>query len=200
MKMQDRDPSDIRSYEDWFDIADVRLIAKVPDHESRTLRDVVVEEFEINSNGARVISGTDIEIEKPQEGKQDKEHNQFNEDDTPEYLVHQRTWRPELSGSPIPAGVIDELRGKYSKFRTRHEPGFIAKREAEVEREAYLKDHIRNRLMTPSQLFHESRLKKANSEADSHTEGEKSISTDLLAQIGETMAKNSSRTREKRLL
>lgn len=36
--------------------------------------------------------------------------------------------RPFLLSAPMPPSVIDELRNKYSKFRTRHEDWFIEKK------------------------------------------------------------------------
>lgn len=45
-------------------------------------------------------------------------------DDTVRFHVEERSWTPTLLRAPMPGGVIDELRGKYSRFRTRHEVGY----------------------------------------------------------------------------
>ncbi|KAL9125923.1 MAG: hypothetical protein Q9217_004944 [Psora testacea] len=60
--------------------------------------------------------------------KEEKEH----EIDTLRYEAEARTWTPSLLRAPMPGGVIEELRGKYSKFRTRHEPEYIQKIEQEA--------------------------------------------------------------------
>lgn len=66
---------------------------------------------------------------KPPEKKND--HEEFLEDDpttpsdTPRLDVDTPSWTPTLLRAPLPSTIIDELRGKYSKFRTRHDPEFV---------------------------------------------------------------------------
>ncbi|KAL6714838.1 hypothetical protein ACLMJK_007098 [Lecanora helva] len=70
----------------------------------------------------------------PTEEEEKKDHDI----DTLRYQAEDETWTPTLLRAPMPAGVIDELRGKYSRFRTRHDPGYLeAKETKKLEREAY---------------------------------------------------------------
>ncbi|CAF9914545.1 hypothetical protein IMSHALPRED_001938 [Imshaugia aleurites] len=61
------------------------------------------------------------------------------DNDTQRFEVEARTWTPTLLRAPMPGGVIDELRNKYSRFRTRHDAGYQlaldnrARRKAEYE-------------------------------------------------------------------
>ena len=59
--------------------------------------------------------------------KKRKEKIQTHADDTPRYDVDARTWTPTLLRAPLPFSVVDELRGKYSAFRTRHTREFMEK-------------------------------------------------------------------------
>lgn len=59
--------------------------------------------------------------------KKRKEKTQTHPDDTPRYDVDARTWTPTLLRAPLPFSVVDELRGKYSAFRTRHTREFVEK-------------------------------------------------------------------------
>lgn len=45
--------------------------------------------------------------------------------DTLRLDVDTQTWIPTLLRAPLPSVVLDELRGKYSVFRTRHEPEYL---------------------------------------------------------------------------
>lgn len=53
--------------------------------------------------------------------------------DTLRIDVEKKTFIPTLFQPPMPTTIIDELRNKYSVFRTRHEPEYIAAKEAEEE-------------------------------------------------------------------
>lgn len=45
--------------------------------------------------------------------------------DTLRLEIDTSTWTPTLLRAPLPGSVIDELRGKYSVFRTRHDPEYM---------------------------------------------------------------------------
>ena len=53
--------------------------------------------------------------------------------DTPRITTELETWHPSLGMPPFPISVIDELRGKYSRFRTRHTDEYIAEQLAKDE-------------------------------------------------------------------
>ena len=49
-----------------------------------------------------------------------------------------QTWIPTLLRAPLPSPIIDELRGKYSIFRTRHEPEYVKRlQRADSARQRY---------------------------------------------------------------
>ncbi|KAI9693410.1 MAG: hypothetical protein M1820_009286 [Bogoriella megaspora] len=56
-------------------------------------------------------------------------------DDTLRITVEAKTFIPTLHGPPMPPNVLDELRNRYSKFRTRHTSEYIARKEAEGSEE-----------------------------------------------------------------
>lgn len=66
--------------------------------------------------------------------KKRKEKLQTHADDTARYDVDARTWTPTLLRAPLPFSMIDELRGKYSEFRTRHTKEFVEKVAANERR------------------------------------------------------------------
>ena len=64
----------------------------------------------------------------PEEIKEDEEllkDDPTTPSDTLRLDIDTPTWTPTLLRAPLPGSVIDELRGKYSKFRTRHDPEFL---------------------------------------------------------------------------
>ncbi|CAG8949506.1 hypothetical protein HYFRA_00007736 [Hymenoscyphus fraxineus] len=61
--------------------------------------------------------------------------------DTLRIDVEEKTFIPTLFEPPMPLSIIDELRNKYSAFRTRHEVEYIQKKEAEeAAKKARLKE------------------------------------------------------------
>jgi hypothetical protein len=52
------------------------------------------------------------------------------DDDTLRITSEEVTFTPSMINLPMPEGVIDELRGKYSKLRTRHTDEYVAMQEA----------------------------------------------------------------------
>ena len=53
--------------------------------------------------------------------------------DTLRIKTDEQTFLPTLLRPPMPMGVIDELRNKYSKMRDRHDPEWVEKKMAEDE-------------------------------------------------------------------
>ena len=51
------------------------------------------------------------------------------------------SWTPTLLRAPLPGTIIDELRGKYSKFRTRHDPDFV-KRMQRIDSEKQSRERL----------------------------------------------------------
>jgi large subunit ribosomal protein L24 len=83
--------------------------------------------------------------------------------------------------------LIDELRGKYSRFRTRHTEEYIAKKEAEQAAKT-AKVASTDSMLTPVQEFN--RLRRQERRA----RGQPVLTDDMLAKIGEVMARNGQQT------
>lgn len=133
----------------------------------------------------RVVPGLNIEIPWPQafEDAERRELEQVldeHECDTLRADVEDRTFVPSLLSPGMPTEIIDELRNKYSKFRTRHEPEYIARKEEE----AAVKTTNQLKLLTmqtPLQEFN------AAIRAERKALGEPVLSDAMLEKIGELM-------------
>ena len=170
-------------------IEDVRLVYPLPDPATGVPKDVVIDRLvpinrglEGKRKGDRVIAGTNTIIPWPE--KPDKEL-QDHEDDTLRITVEEETFRPMLLRPPMPMSVIDELRNKYSSFRTRHDWEFeekIRQIDARVERKKELSKTMR----TPLQELAELRARQKAAQ-------EKELSDVHLAKIGEVIAQERAR-------
>lgn len=110
--------------------------------------------------------------------------------DTARDQVEERTFYYSLTAPPMPEGVIDELRNKYSKFRTRHEDWYVAEKETETEAKARKGKTVRA-MQTPLEEFNE--MQRAIRDAA----GEPELSEDMLAKIGQVMAKSKAEALER---
>ncbi|EEH18537.2 hypothetical protein PABG_07597 [Paracoccidioides brasiliensis Pb03] len=122
---------------------DVRLVVPLTNSETGKVEDVVVkhmyagEPFIDHPYGVdtpkhtRYISDLDVEIPWPQPIIEDYKDEQV---DTLRIDVEDRTHIPYLNERPFPLTVLDELRNKFSKFRTRHDPEWVALKEEEDRR------------------------------------------------------------------
>lgn len=93
----------------------------------------------------RYISGENIRIPWPEEDKVDRLADE--EADTSRKEVEYETWTPSLAHEPFKPSIMDELRNKYSKYRTRHDPAWVeAQRLADLRAE-FLQSR---KLLTPA--------------------------------------------------
>lgn len=92
---------------------------------------------------SRYVSGLNMEIPWPKEEEPNIETGKW---DTLLEEAEFPTWVPSLQNSPFPPSVLDELRGKYSRFRTRHDPEFVKKQVMAEYRQEYLQSQS---LLTP---------------------------------------------------
>jgi len=101
--------------------------------------------------------------------------------DTLRLEVEQRTFVPTMLRPPIPNSVIDELRNKFSVFRTRHDPEYIAAKIAEDKEKETKKQSIKE-MRTPLKEVNrlERKLKRAK--------GKGKLTTDMLVRIGKVIA------------
>lgn len=173
----------------------VRLVHPLRDPDTGKVRDVVINELQPRNiiydkptgrvTWKRVVPGLNIEIPWPRafEEAERSELVQTLPDypcDTLRYDVERRTYVPTLLKPPMPVEVIDELRNKYSKFRTRHEPEYIARKEEE----AAAKVAARKKAMTM-----QTPLKELNAKIrdEKRALGQPVLSDAMLAKIGELM-------------
>ncbi|KAF4548033.1 Hypothetical protein D9617_32g091530 [Elsinoe fawcettii] len=167
---------------------DVKLVTKLKD-ESGLLRDVVVEELEIRKpkrkdadvRGERWIAGLNVKLSWPDKNK-DPEEFEDTDADTFRITVDEPTFTPTLQRPPMPPAVIDELRGKYSKFRTRHDPEYIAQKEAELSAMHQRQQVLKGFGMSP--------MEKASAQYRATKEEVKPLSDEQLASIGEVIARS----------
>lgn len=135
-----------------IDMKDIRLVLDMKDEENGLHRDYVVGEViggppyiqkEIGSNlprHTRYVDGTNHIIPWPTE---EIERLYSRENDTLRILVNEDTYIPSLTYSPIEEGVIDELRGKYSRTRKIHDDvNWVRKKVLEDARESWLERRV----------------------------------------------------------
>ncbi|KFX93125.1 hypothetical protein O988_06975 [Pseudogymnoascus sp. VKM F-3808] len=149
MASADSDNRPVRSVEKPVSIAAVKLVVPLPDPETGTVRDVIVRDIENSkiyhekSGGVRftrMIAGLNTVIPWPKTAP--KEHTDHDAD-TLRIDVETRTFLPTLLKPPMPESVIDELRNRFSIFRTRHEDAYIEKKAAEIEAKEERKKSIK---------------------------------------------------------
>ena len=184
MLVGESDKRPIRTYEIPIPLSSVRLVYPLPHPETGILRDVVIKEL-ARDNGGRCIAGLTPTTRIPYPEKEPEVHEDYDID-TLRIEVEAKTWVPTLLRAPMPQGVIDELRNKYSKFRDRHDEDFIARKVKEDEDAEEQKKPAKS-MMTPLKELH--RKERAEKKA----RGKPVLDEEMLAKIGEVMARKSAR-------
>jgi len=134
------------------------------------------------SNHKRYITGTETSI--PYLPRPPLPERPEFDVDTLRIDVEEETWVPRLLAEPFPAGVIDELRGKYSRFRSRHEDAYMAKLREKEEAVKRREEVDKTRMMSPMQEWAEMRRR------DEEAREEPVLDEGALEKIGRVMAKN----------
>jgi large subunit ribosomal protein L24 len=188
IQAEEQDKRRIRTTEKPVSLNSVRLVYPLTDTESGVTRDVIVKKvvhskiwFEKHSGTAhwsRIIPGLDIKIPWPK--KEPREEND-QPDDTLRIDVETKTFVPTLLRPPMPGTVIDELRNKFSIFRTRHDPEYIAAKEEE-DRLKEEKKKMSEQMRTPLKEANR-RERKAN-----RAKGKGKLTPDMLEKIGRLVA------------
>lgn len=173
----------------------VRLVHPLRDPETGKVRDVVINELQPRNivrdkptgrvTWNRVVPGLNIEIPWPR-AFEDAERTELeqtlddHECDTLRIDVEEQTFVPSLLTPPMPVEIVDELRNKYSKFRTRHDPEYIARKEEE----AAAKIASRKKALTM-----QTPLKELNAKIreEKKARGQPVLSDEMLEKIGEFM-------------
>jgi large subunit ribosomal protein L24 len=183
------DQRPIRTVEAPLDINAVRLVTPLDNGNGET-KDVIVKKlvhanFKTYANGKvswdRVIPGLDVKVPWPQREQKIPKEKEDTPSDTLRMEVDVKSYIPTLLRPPIPRSVIDELRNKYSVFRTRHEPEYIAQKEAEEQAKLEKKKTIkamRTPLMEANRK--ERKLKRMK--------GKGKLTPDMLERIGKAIA------------
>lgn len=128
----------------------------------------------------RYITGLNVAVPWPERAPTQREEHPS---DTIRADVEEPTFVPSLLEPPLPGGLIDELRNRYSKFRTRHEEEYVLRKEQEEqERLAKRKEHLT--MLTPIQELNRQKreLRRAR--------GQPELSEEMLGKIGEVIARN----------
>ncbi|KAI0445572.1 KOW domain-containing protein [Xylaria telfairii] len=171
-------------------ISAVRLVHPITDPITGSTRDVIINQLVHRGlvvdrqtgkrRWDRVVPGPNISIPWP--AKEEPDIPDYKAD-TLRIDVEEKTFVPTLLRPPMPETIIDELRNKYSRFRTRHEPEYIARVEAEEQAK---KDRAKliESMRTPLQEFHRAERDKKKKK------GKPRLTMEMLEKIGEVIAKN----------
>ncbi|KAI9688489.1 MAG: hypothetical protein M1822_001438 [Bathelium mastoideum] len=153
MRKQDGDTRTTRVMSAPISVKDVRLVHAYLDPDTNIQRDVIVEEVKMcdfwrdpvtkEASYSREIEGLPTSEPAESDGrpqweripwpemKNDEPEKADQDSDTLRITVDEKSFVPTLLRPPMPPSVLDELRNKYSKFRDRHDPEYIATKEAE---------------------------------------------------------------------
>lgn len=93
----------------------------------------------------RYVDDSDIKIPWPEKAEPTYE---AYECDTRRNTVEDITYTPRLMESPFPSTILDELRNRYSVFRTRHEPEYVA-RKVQEDKDAENKKALAKSMRSP---------------------------------------------------
>jgi len=192
MRMENGDNRTINPVNIDMPMSDVRLVVALEDSNGN-FRDVVVDKviveraskYDIKHNdadkrGRRYIPGLNRDLPwPPREEPKYEDH----EVDCRRLDVDEVTFTPVLLEEPFPGSIIDELRNKYSAFRTRHDPEYIALKEAQAAAGTGTRQGLLARAAsTPMQeLIAKNKRERA--------ERQKDLTEEQLAAIGEVMAR-----------
>lgn len=178
-------------------IAAIRLVYPLTNPQTGITRDVIINElkavrpnmqsdnmtydrWEYGVKWDRMVPGLNVVIPWPQvEAPKHETHDV----DTARELAEDRSFFYNMLSPPMPGGVLDELRNKYSKHRTRHEPWYVAKKEAEEAQKKRRRDTIAS-MQTPLGEFHQKQREKRAAA------GEPELSDEMLEKLGQIMAES----------
>jgi large subunit ribosomal protein L24 len=134
----------------------------------------------------RLVPGLNMRIPWPDKADEQEEAEEHEGVDTLRIDAEAQTFVPTLVQPPMPVDVIDELRNRYSRFRTRHTDEYVAKKEAELaERQARKRSPLT--MLTPvAELNRRQReIRRAR--------GQPVLTDEMLHKIGEVMIKTRAR-------
>lgn len=160
------------------------------DPETGETRDVIIRELKPvgithdrptrRATWSRIVPGLNVRIPWPKARPREVEDYPV---DTLRLDVEERTFVPTLLRPPMPESVIDELRNRYSKFRTRHTPEYIAKVEAQ-EAEKQARKKAASEMLLPVQEYNR-KMRELRRQR-----GQPQLTDEMLEKIGEVIARN----------
>ncbi|KAK4655958.1 hypothetical protein QC762_307050 [Podospora pseudocomata] len=171
-------------------ISAVRLVYPLPHPDSGHVRDVIVRELKpVNISYdrptrrtlfSRLVPGLNVTIPWPAIPPVKHIDHPI---DTLRIDVEERTYIPTLLRPPMPEVVIDELRNRYSKFRTRHTEEYIAKIQAQEDEKKARRKSV-DTMLQPVQEYNR-KLRELRRER-----GQPVLTDEMLEKIGRVIAKN----------
>lgn len=188
--MLDADTKPVQQLAARLPISAVRLVHPLRDPETGEYRDVIIRELRPRDivhdrptrtrSMRRFVPGENIIIPWPRQEPVKREEHPA---DTLRIDLEEKTYVPTLFRPPAPQQVLNELRNKYSIFRTRHTPEYIAKKEQE-EAEKEAKKQAAKAMLTPIQEYNRQQreIRRAR--------GQPVLTEEMLAKIGEVVARN----------
>ncbi|KAM5348668.1 hypothetical protein ACJ41O_008492 [Fusarium nematophilum] len=186
---------DSRSQPMPLSIGSIRLVYPITNPETGVTRDVVInqlkaippnmkspnmtlERWEHGKKWDRLVPGINVVIPWPEV---EAPEYQTHAADTIREKVEDRSFYYNLLSPPMPESVIDELRNKFSKFRTRHEERYIQQKEAEDAAKRARQETVLS-MQTPLQEYH------AQQRELRAAQGEPELSDEMLEKLGAIMA------------
>jgi len=182
----------VQQLKEFVPISSVRLVHPLPDPVTGTVRDVIIRELKPIRIAhdrptrkvffSRMVPGLNVQIPWPKVAPKSREEYEV---DTARLEVEERTFVPTLLRPPMPDAVLDELRNRYSKFRTRHTPEYVAEVAArEAEKKSRLKGARADEMLLPVQEYNR-KMRELRRER-----GKPELTEEMLEKIGEVIAKN----------
>lgn len=189
----DEDQRPTRSIPQGISLKNVKLVFPFTDPLTGLTRDVIAKKlthFKMfrdrhaqTVRWQRIIPGAgdrpNIIIPWPQRDKLEKKDQDC---DTLRMEVDEKTFVPTLLTPPMPGSVIDELRNKYSIFRTRHDPEYVERKlEEDRQKEAQKKTIASMRTPLKEINKRERELRKAK--------GKGKLTRGMLLKIGQVISR-----------
>jgi large subunit ribosomal protein L24 len=173
----------------------IRLVYPILDPETGIMKDTVINQlkdtaadmksenmtlarWEHGKRWDRFVPGANIIIPWPEVKAPEY---QTHDCDTIRSQVESRSFFYNLLSPPMPPAVIDELRNKYSKFRTRHEDWYLAQKEHEANAKSRRQELLKM-MQTPSD---EARIRRDEIKL---AKGEPELTDEMLEKLGEIIA------------
>lgn len=177
-------------------ISAIRLVHPITDPETGVTRDVIIrslrhanirrDQLTKSTEWDRYVPGLNVIIPWPEKADPEEVHHAG---DTARKDAAEATFIPTLLRPPMPHTLINELRNQYSRFRTRHEPWYLEKKQAEADMAKEQKKAVAT-MLTPLEEFNRRQRELKRSV------GQPVLTEAMMEKIGAVIAKNRTRILE----